>query len=206
MSTINPDSVKRICVYCGALPGVSLTYAEGARALAGEMVKRDIALVYGGGKVGLMGIIADEVLRLGGDVTGVIPQALLDMEVGHHALSRLHVVDTMHERKALMAELADGFIAMPGGIGTLEELFETLTWSQLGLHNKPIGLFNINGFFDQLIALLDHLVKSEFLRQHHAALLMEDKNSATLLQRFSDFTAQRTDAILPKDAAAKLLQ
>ncbi|MDO8301482.1 TIGR00730 family Rossman fold protein, partial [Lacisediminimonas sp.] len=132
--------MKSICVYCGSSPGNAGYYQAGARAMARELVQQGISLVYGGGHVGLMGIIADEVLRLGGSVTGVIPDALMQREVGHAGLTKLHVVRDMHERKAMMATLSDGFIALPGGIGTLEELFEATTWSQLGLHDKPVGL------------------------------------------------------------------
>ncbi|QJQ05144.1 TIGR00730 family Rossman fold protein [Undibacterium piscinae] len=143
--------MKSICVFCGASSGASEVYADGARQLAASLVKRQISLVYGGGNIGLMGVIADEVMRLGGHVTGVIPQALMDKEVGHTGLSKLHIVRNMHERKALMADLSDGFIAMPGGIGTLEELFEIFTWLQLGFHEKPLGLLNIAGFYDELL-------------------------------------------------------
>src|SRR5471032_2521819 len=150
--------MKSICVYCGANAGVTPRYAEAARELARALVDENIALVYGGGNVGLMGIIADEVIRLGGRATGVIPEALLQKELGHKDLTQLHIVKDMHERKAMMAELSDGFIAMPGGMGTLEELFEVLTWAQLGFHYKPIGLLNVEGFYDHLIAFVDHLV------------------------------------------------
>ncbi|HTD03987.1 TIGR00730 family Rossman fold protein, partial [Undibacterium sp.] len=131
--------MKSICVYCGSSIGASPVYAEAAKSLARQFVDNGIALVYGGGNVGLMGVIADEVMRLGGHATGVIPQALMNKEVGHTGLSKLHIVANMHERKAMMADLSDGFIAMPGGVGTLEELFEVFTWAQLGFHSKPIG-------------------------------------------------------------------
>ena len=143
--------MKSLCIYCGSSPGSSPLYAEAARSLAQHMVSENIALVYGGGNVGLMGIIADEVIRLGGVATGVIPTALLEKELGHKGLTKLHIVKDMHERKAMMAELSDGFIAMPGGIGTLEELFEVFTWAQLGFHQKPIGLLNVANFYDGLI-------------------------------------------------------
>lgn len=179
--------MKSICIYCGSSPGILPAYAEAARALAQEMVKDNIALVYGGGKVGLMGIIADEVMRLGGQVTGIIPKALLDWEVGHHGLTELHVVKDMHERKAMMAELSDGFIALPGGIGTLEELFETMTWAQLGFHDKPIGLLNVAGFYDALLAFIGQIVNQGFLKPEQATLLMHERQADRLLTRFRDF-------------------
>lgn len=176
--------MKSICIYCGSSPGASPLYAQAARRLAKEMVADNIGLVYGGAHVGLMGIIADEVLRLGGEATGVIPKTLLDREVGHQGLTRLHIVKDMHERKALMAELSDGFIAMPGGIGTLEELFEAFTWSQLGIHDKPIGLLNVNGFYDGLIGFIQHLVNERFLKDQQAGIIMVESNEAALIERF----------------------
>jgi uncharacterized protein (TIGR00730 family) len=175
--------LKSICVYCGASMGADPLYADAARALAQTLVEHNIALVYGGGKVGLMGVIADEVLRLGGDVTGVIPQALLAREVGHAGLTRLFVVKDMHERKAMMAQLSDGFIAMPGGMGTLEELFEMLTWAQLGIHAKPVGLLNVNGFYDGLIAFVAHQHATGFVRADHVGLMMAESEPGRLLQR-----------------------
>ncbi|HEY5799602.1 MAG TPA: TIGR00730 family Rossman fold protein [Burkholderiaceae bacterium] len=179
--------MRAICVYCGASSGASPVYAEGARALAATLVRNDIALVYGGGKVGLMGVIADEVLRLGGRVTGVIPQALVDKEVGHTGLTTLHIVKNMHERKAMMADLADGFIAMPGGLGTLEELFEMLTWSQLSIHSKPVGLLNVAGFYDGLLRFAGHMVEQGFVRPEHAGLMMAEADSDALLERLRHF-------------------
>ena len=174
---------KSICVYCGANAGANPVYAEAARALGRALVAENIALVYGGGNVGLMGIIADEVLRLGGEVTGVIPTALVEREVGHTGLTRQFIVKDMHERKAMMAQLADGFIAMPGGMGTLEELFEMLTWSQLGIHAKPIGLLNVDGFYDSLVGFIDHAKEQGFIRPAHAALMMVATTAEPLLQR-----------------------
>lgn len=168
------------------------------------MVQNEIALVYGGGQVGLMGVIADAVLAAGGNVTGVIPQALMVSEVGHHHLTRQIVVKDMHERKALMAELSDGFIAMPGGIGTLEELFETLTWAQLGFHDKPVGLLNTAGFFDGLIDFLQHLVQQGFLKQEHAALLLADSDPAALLQKLQQFEMAEGVSWLSRRAARTL--
>ncbi|MES2150160.1 MAG: TIGR00730 family Rossman fold protein [Pseudomonadota bacterium] len=175
--------MKAIAVYCGASHGAKPVYAEGARALAQAMVDRGIALVYGGGNVGLMGVIADEVLRLDGVVRGVIPRALMEREVGHAGLTELFVVNDMHERKAKMAQLADGFIAMPGGMGTLEELFEMLTWSQLGIHAKPVGVFNVAGFYDGLVGFIGHLQGEGFVRPQHAALMMVESDPGRLLER-----------------------
>ena len=177
--------MKSICVYCGANAGVSPVYAEAARALGRALVAQDLALVYGGGNVGLMGIIADEVLRVGGEVTGVIPTALVEREVGHTGLTRQFIVKDMHERKAMMAELSDGFIAMPGGMGTLEELFEMLTWSQLGIHAKPIGLLNVDGFYDSLAGFIRHATEQGFVRPQHAALLMVESEPQNLLRRLA---------------------
>jgi uncharacterized protein (TIGR00730 family) len=179
--------MKSICVYCGSSPGASEIYASGARDLARVLVEHQISLVYGGGSIGLMGILADEVLRLGGHVIGVIPQALMDKELGHTQLSKLHIVQNMHQRKALMSELSDGFIALPGGIGTLEELFEMFTWLQLGIHNKPLGILNINGFYDQLIEFLKHLVKTKFLAFEQLDLLIKETDPELLLQSLSNF-------------------
>ena len=175
--------MKSIAVYCGANHGASPIYTEAARLLARGMAERNIGLVYGGGNVGLMGEIADEMLRLGGDVTGVIPRALLEREVGHTGLTRQFVVKDMHERKAMMSSLADGFIAMAGGMGTLEELFEMLTWSQLGIHNKPVGVFNVNGYFDGLVNFMNHMQGEGFVRPQHAALMMVESDPDALLAR-----------------------
>jgi uncharacterized protein (TIGR00730 family) len=194
-------SPHSLCVYCGASRGTSPLYAEAALALAAEMVRREIALVYGGGNIGLMGCIADEVMRLGGTVTGVIPQALMEREVGHYAISQLHVVKDMHERKAMMASLSDGFLAMPGGMGTLEELFEALTWSQLGFHAKPVGLLNVGGFYNGLIGFVRHQVQEGFLRRDHAALMLHDTDATTLLNRMAETPVRPPPDALPKKDA-----
>ena len=193
-----------LCVYCGASQGHDPVYAEAARQLGHSMVRQGLSLVYGGGHVGLMGVIADAVLEAGGEVTGVIPKALMDTEVGHDKLTRLLVVKDMHERKALMAEYADGFIAMPGGIGTLEELFEALTWAQLGFHEKPIGLLNVNGFYDGLTAFLSHLVSEGFLRAEHAALLIRERDADALLEKLRDFRMPEGVSWLSRKAARTL--
>lgn len=181
--------MKTLAVYCGASHGVNPIYTDAARALAGALVGHNIGLVYGGGKVGLMGVIADEVLRLGGEATGVIPKALVEREVGHAGLTRLFVVKDMHERKAMMAELSDGFIAMPGGMGTLEELFEMLTWSQLGIHAKPIGLLNANGFWDGLLTFVRHQCEEGFVRPQHLDLMQVDADPAALIRRLQSAVA-----------------
>jgi uncharacterized protein (TIGR00730 family) len=188
--------MKAIAVYCGASPGLDPVYAEAARALARTMVGHNIGLVYGGGKVGLMGVIADEVLRIKGEATGVIPRALLEREVGHTGLTRQFVVKDMHERKAMMSELADGFIAMPGGMGTLEELFEMVTWAQLGIHAKPIGLLNANGFYDGLAAFVGHMVEQGFVRPAHAGLMMIEKDPDVLVRRLAAAAPSRPDRLI----------
>jgi uncharacterized protein (TIGR00730 family) len=199
------QQLKSLCVYCGSSPGASTNYADAARGLAKEMVDNGIALVYGGGSVGLMGVIADEVMRLGGNATGVIPQALMDKEVDHRGLTRLHVVKDMHERKAMMAELSNGFIAMPGGMGTLEELFEVLTWAQLGFHDKPIGLLNIDGFYDGLIRFIEHVVTQRFLKEEHASLMMHASDASTLLAHLRSFEPAQHGKWLDRRTAKTLL-
>ena len=175
--------MKAIAVYCGANSGASSRYAQAACALARALVERNIALVYGGGNVGLMGVIADEVLRLGGEATGVIPRQLVERELAHAGLTRLFVVKDMHERKAMMADLSDGFIAMPGGMGTLEELFEMLTWSQLGIHAKPVGVLNVDGYYDLLVGFIDHAQREAFIRPQHAGLMLADSDPDALIRR-----------------------
>jgi uncharacterized protein (TIGR00730 family) len=197
--------IQSLCVYCGASSGNSASYVDAARLMGKALVEHHIALVYGGGKIGLMGAVADEVVRLGGSATGVIPQALLGKEVGHPGLTKLHVVKDMHERKAMMAELSDGFIAMPGGMGTMEELFEMLTWSQLGFHDKPIGLLNVLGFYDGLISFVDHMVTQGFLRPHHRQLLMQDTGAASLIGQLLDYRPGQIAKLLNDKSARTLL-
>jgi uncharacterized protein (TIGR00730 family) len=156
-------NLDQLAVYCGSAPGSDPVFAEAARATAAAMVKRKVQLVYGGGRLGLMGLIADTMLELGGEVYGVIPQALVDIEVAHPSVTELHIVETMHERKAKMTELADGFLALPGGIGTLDELFEAWSWNALGYHKKPFCLLNVEGFWDGLIDFIDHATDKGFL-------------------------------------------
>ena len=173
--------MRRVCVYAGSNPGSDPAYADAARALASLLAERGIGLVYGGGKVGLMGVLADTALAAGGEVIGVMPQALVDREIGHPALTEMRVVGSMHERKALMADLSDAFVAVPGGIGTLEELIEVYTWSQLGIHSKPLGLVNTDGYYDGLTAFLDHSVTEGFLRPQTRASLLVAPDPAALL-------------------------
>jgi hypothetical protein len=180
----------KICVFTGSRHGASSEYAEAAKALGRELVTRGYGLVYGGGNVGLMTVIADTVLDLGGHVTGVIPNSLVSKEVAHGGLTDLRVVQSMHERKGLMAELSDGFIAMPGGIGTMEEFFEVLSWAQLGLHDKPCGLLNVAGYYDPLIQFLDHAVSEDFLKPKHRGLLIVEKEPAKLLDHFEEFLCE----------------
>ncbi|HEV8262993.1 MAG TPA: TIGR00730 family Rossman fold protein, partial [Burkholderiales bacterium] len=156
--------MRRICVFCGSNAGARSEYAEAARELAIALVERKLGIVYGGGNVGLMGVLADAALERSGEVIGVIPQSLLDKEVGHRGVTELLVVETMHERKALMNDLSDAFIALPGGFGTFDEFFEVLTWSQLGFHGKPCALLNVAGYYDRMLAMLDHAVAERLLR------------------------------------------
>ncbi|WP_259757629.1 TIGR00730 family Rossman fold protein [Pseudomonas sp. GCEP-101] len=174
-------TLRSICVFCGASPGATPIYQEAAEALGRHLAENGIQLVYGGGAVGLMGMVANAALAAGGEVIGIIPQSLKDAEVGHNGLTRLEVVDGMHARKARMAELSDAFIALPGGLGTLEELFEVWTWGQLGYHAKPLGLLEVNGFFDPLLTFLDHLVQERFVRQPHRDMLQRAASPAELV-------------------------
>ena len=177
--------MKRLCVFCGSNRGARPVFAEVARQTGTLLAERRIGLVYGGGRVGLMGVLADAVLAAGGEAIGVIPGHLSEREVGHGGLSELHVVGSMHERKALMARLADGFLALPGGIGTLDELFEIWTWRQLGLHSKPVGLLDTGGFFSPLVAFLDRLVEEGFLRREQRSLLEVEADPAALVDRLT---------------------
>jgi len=177
--------VKRVCVFCGSSEGARPTYANAARRLGAELVARGLGLVYGGCAVGLMGVLADAVLGHGGEVIGVIPEPLVTRELAHAGLTELRIVGSMHERKATMASLADGFIALPGGLGTLDETFEVLTWAQLGIHAKPVGVLNVDGYWDGLRRLLSHAVEERFVRPEYAALLLFADSPADLLDRLS---------------------
>ena len=174
--------MKRICVFCGSRPGVQPAYRAAAEAVGVLFAERGIELVYGGGNVGLMGIVADACLAAGGRVVGVIPRALLEWEVGHEGLTRLEVVDSMHTRKARMAELADGFIALPGGLGTFEELFEILTWAQLGFHSKPVGLLNVEAYYQPLVQMMERGVAEGFMKAENRGLLLVEDNAHALLR------------------------
>jgi uncharacterized protein (TIGR00730 family) len=191
--------LSRLCVFCASSPGVRPAYAGAARQLGELLAERRIELVYGGGRVGLMGVLADAVLANGGHVIGVIPQALMDLEVGHTGLPDLRIVGSMHERKALMADLSDGFIAMPGGIGTLEEFFEVLTWAQLGFHAKPCGLLDVEGFFPGLLRFLDHAVEERFLRPQHRALVMTASDATALLTAMENFVVPAIDKWIDRE-------
>lgn len=180
--------MRRVCVFSGSRPGARPDYASIARALGGAIARRGLGLVYGGASVGVMREIADAALGAGGEVIGVIPRALVDREVAHHGLTELRVVDTMHVRKATMAELADGFVALPGGFGTLDELFEILTWAQLGMHRKPVGLMNVCGFWDPLLALVDHTVKEGFVPEDQLGLFLVERDPGLLLEKMAVWT------------------
>ena len=177
-----PD-LRRLCVYCGSGVGARPAYATAAHALGSHLAAEGVGLVTGGGRAGLMGVVADAVLAAGGDATGVIPQALADREVGHDSLTALHVVGSMHERKALMAHLSDAFVALPGGLGTLEEIAEMLTWAQLGLHPKPCGLLDVDGYYAPLVRFFDHATAERFIRPEHRALLIVDDDPARMVAR-----------------------
>jgi uncharacterized protein (TIGR00730 family) len=180
-------ALKRVCVYCGSNPGRQPIYREAAAELGRELVQRDIALVYGGASIGVMGAVANAVLENGGEVIGVIPQSLATREVAHANLTELVVVTSMHERKAMMADLADGFVALPGGWGTFEELFEILTWAQLGIHEKPCGLLNIAGYYDHLALFLQHAMDERFVREEYKPMIIMEQQPETLLDRFANY-------------------
>jgi len=186
-------ALRRVCVFCGSSPGGSPAYGAAARDLGALLARRGIGLVYGGGSVGMMGQIADAAFSAGGEVIGVIPRDLHARDVAFTGLSDLRVVGSMHERKSLMAELSDAFIALPGGIGTLEEFLEVLTWAQLGLHRKPCGLLDVGGHHAPLTRLLDHLVEQGFLAPEHRAMILLDDRAGSLLERFGNYEAPTAD-------------
>jgi uncharacterized protein (TIGR00730 family) len=184
-----------MCVFCGSSPGARPAYGEAAEELGRLLVERGIGLVYGGGAVGLMGRLADAVLAEGGEAIGVLPRALVEKEIGHTGLADLRVVGSMHERKALMADLADGFVALPGGLGTVEELFEVYTWAQLGLHRKPCALLDVEGYYEGIASFLARAVEERFLREDHRAMLIVERDPRALLDRLSEF---EPEAVVPK--------
>ncbi|MCK6555625.1 TIGR00730 family Rossman fold protein [Candidatus Binatia bacterium] len=191
--------MRSVCVFCGSSPGAEPAYREAARRTGELLAARGLTLVYGGGGVGLMGVLADAVLLAGGHAIGVIPEALAAREVAHTGLPDLRIVGSMHERKALMAALADGFVALPGGLGTFEELFEIVTWGQLGLHGKPCGLVNTKGYYDRLVAFLDHAVEARFVRPEHRALILVESEPTALLDRFAGFVAPKLEKWIDRD-------
>jgi uncharacterized protein (TIGR00730 family) len=192
-------SDKRICVFAGSSPGRQPQYVEAAQQLGEELCARGYDLVYGGGRVGLMGTVADSVLGHGGQVIGVIPEGLAEKEVAHRGLTDLRVVTSMHERKALMAELSTAFIALPGGLGTLEELFEVLTWVQLGIHTKPCGLVNVGGYFNGLLEFISHAVEERFLKPDHQSMILVDSDIKALLDAVEAFVPPAVEKWLDRD-------
>jgi uncharacterized protein (TIGR00730 family) len=193
-------ALSSVCVFCGSNGGADPAYAEAARAVGRGLAERGLRVVYGGGNVGLMGALADGALEAGGAVIGVIPRQIFDLEIGHRGLDDLRVVGSMHERKALMADLADAFVALPGGIGTFEELFEVYTWAQLGLHRKPLGLVDVAGYYGPLRAMLDHAVEQRFLRVETRALLAIDESLDALLERFAGWQPPARPTWIDRDA------
>jgi uncharacterized protein (TIGR00730 family) len=193
--------LRRVCVYAGSSPGARPEFAAAARTLGTLLAQRGVGVVYGGGHVGLMGALADAALAAGGEVIGVIPHALVAKELGHPGVTQLHAVETMHERKARMAAESDAFIALPGGIGTLEELFEALTWLQLGFHAKPVGLLNVCGFYDPLLVFLERMEEERFIRAEHRAMLLVEHDSDALLARLTTFTRPDTEKWLDRFSA-----
>ncbi|MFN0075003.1 MAG: TIGR00730 family Rossman fold protein [Prosthecobacter sp.] len=181
------NTLKRIAVYCGSNPGLNSAHKVATLALGDDLARQGVGIVYGGGNVGLMGALADAALAAGGEVIGVIPASLMAKELGHGGVTQLHVVGTMHERKQLMVDLSDGFIALPGGFGTLDELFETLTWLQLGFHDKPVGLLNVGGFFDGLVDFIHHMCQTGFLKPEHEQCVLVESSHARLLERMRAF-------------------
>lgn len=191
--------MKSVCVYCGSSPGIRPEYGDAARRLGRRLGERGLTLVYGGGNVGLMGILADAAMAAGGEVVGIIPEALMAWEVGHRQVTRLHVVGSMHERKAMMADLSDAFIALPGGIGTMEELFETWTWGQLGYHRKPLALLDVAGYFTKFAAFIDHMVEEGFLKGHHRAFVHVGADADAVLDHLAIHVPPSVDRKVGRD-------
>jgi len=191
--------MKRICVFCGSSAGSRPEYRAAAEEMGSELARRSIGLVYGGGIVGLMGVLADAVLKAGGEAVGVIPKHLLEREIGHKGLTKLHVVRSMHERKALMADLSDAFVAMPGGFGTLEEFCEVVTWAQLGLHAKPCGLLNVLGYYSPLLAMFDHAMEERFLKPENRRLVLARESAPDLLLALEEWRPLRVEKWLDRE-------
>ncbi|HEY3331854.1 MAG TPA: TIGR00730 family Rossman fold protein [Capsulimonadaceae bacterium] len=192
--------MRSICVFCGSKEGDRGVYREAAAILGSEIARREMKLIYGGGNIGLMGVVADAVLAEYGEVIGVIPQALLEKEVGHDGLTALHVVASMHERKARMADMSDAFIAMPGGFGTFEEFCEIVTWAQLGMHRKPCGILNVDGYYDPLLEMFDKGVRTGFIKHKHRDVIIVDSNPASLLDRLASHHLPRVEQLISRDA------
>jgi hypothetical protein len=191
--------LRRVCVFCGSSPGARPEYAEAAAAVGRLLTAQSMTLVYGGALVGLMGVLADAAIGAGGTVIGVMPESLADREISHPGLTELHVVPTMHERKATMADLSDGFLALPGGLGTLEELFEIWTWGHLGYHEKPCGLLNIADYYTSLLKFVDDMVVEKFVRETQRGMLIVDRDPAALLQAMGEFRPPETRRLQPRD-------
>ena len=187
--------MKTICVFCGSSLGARPEYFKAANALGMSLLNRNIRLVYGGARIGIMGQIASTMLENGGQVIGVIPRELVKKEVAHKYLTELHITDTMHERKTIMSDLSDGFIALPGGLGTLEEILEMLTWAQLGIHRKPCGLLNVADYFNGLLTFLDHSVKEHFIEPVNRSMLLVDNDPDSLLSKFMSYKAPQVDMV-----------
>jgi uncharacterized protein (TIGR00730 family) len=184
--------LRRLAVYCGSATPDDPVYIDAARAVGRSLAERGIAVVYGGGRLGLMGALADSALDAGGEVIGVIPKALVDAEVAHKGCTQLHVVSGMHERKALFTQLSDGFLTLPGGVGTMDELWEAISWSQLGYHAKPVGVLNVAGFFDQLVAFNAHMVDVGFVRAQHSGIMLVDSNLDSLLKKMAAYVPHKS--------------
>jgi uncharacterized protein (TIGR00730 family) len=205
-NAVGMTMLKRVCVFAGSSAGLNPEYRHGAAALGQALAARGIGLVYGGAKVGLMGVVADAVLAAGKDVIGVIPSALVSKEVAHGGLTELRIVTSMHERKALMADLSDGFIALPGGWGTLDEMFEALTWAQLGIHHKPCGFLNVRGYFDRLLAFMNSMMAEGFVRRENAELVLTADSAAALLDQMAVYQSRTVSKWIPEPSSAQRLR
>lgn len=191
--------MKRLCIFCGSNSGNDPLYSDAARRVGALLAREGISLVYGGGSVGLMGVVADAVMAAGGEAIGVIPEPLWAREVGHRGLTKLHIVETMHQRKQLMADLSDAFLALPGGLGTLEEIFEVWTWAQLGMHAKPIGFLNVHGFYAPLMEFLDRAAAAQFLRPQHRSIAIIDDDPERMLERFRSWEPPQVAKWIDRD-------